>query len=81
MKKEVTLGQVLGMMLTLLGIIIGWAFTTVTRLTTAENINQSQNERMQVIETKMERQNDKIDNNYIQIRDRLDDIYKEIKKR
>lgn len=80
MKKELTLGQVLSIFVPVFILILGWAFTLSSRIESIVTINDSQGDDIKTNSLKIEKVDDKVDQNYKEVIDKLDKILYEIKR-
>lgn len=82
MKKEITLGNLLGILVPLFVLILGWGISVNTRLANNTASSDTNSKNIDKIEEDVNNNSQKIDENFKIIIEKLDKIlYNEIKKK
>lgn len=74
MKKEITLGSLLSILVPLFVLILGWGISITSRVEKQDSQIESNENRVTKNEMKIEKVDDKIDENFKIILDKLDKI-------
>jgi len=74
MKKEITLGNLLGILVPIFVLIIGWGISINSRLDVVDVEIKSNEKNIEKNSAKIEKVDDKIDKNFKLIQDKLDKI-------
>ena len=81
MKKEITLGNLLGILVPLFVLIIGWGISINSRLDVADSEIKTNEKQIEKNTNKVEKVDDKIDRNFKIMQEKLDKIlYQQISK-
>lgn len=74
MKKEITLGSLLGILVPLFVLILGWGISITSRVEKQDSQIENASNRVEQNERKIEKVDDKIQDNFKIIQDKLDKI-------
>lgn len=74
MRKEITLGSLLGILVPLFVLILGWGISITSRVEKQDSQIESASQRVHQNEVKIEKVDDKIEDNFRVIQDKLDRI-------
>jgi hypothetical protein len=82
MKKELTLGNLLGILVPIFVLILGWGISVNTRLSEQSTDITNNKKDIEKLDVARQKQDDKIDQNFKLIQDKLDKIlYNEIQQK
>ena len=74
MKKEITLANLLGILITPFLLILSWGISVTSRLETYDEINTETKKNIEKLDVKIDKTNDRVDENYKILVDKIDQI-------